>query len=114
MGGSEVYNIYPYAKDGTPLREVRLFDQDGRPIILDPEMNGYVIDQRCLDGPPPRNEYPLPLRRGSKFAALDLKEGQPVVPTPEPTPCVTPTPDPTPTETPAPAEASPTPTPSAR
>ncbi|WP_347606332.1 hypothetical protein [Acrocarpospora sp. B8E8] len=116
MSGSEVYNIYPYAKDGTPLRDVRLFDQDGRPITLNPEMNGYVIDQRCLEGPTPLNEYPLPLRRDPYTAAWDLKKGISPVPAPESTPCATPTPAPTETVTPTqtPAEESPTPTPSAR
>ncbi|GAA0987391.1 hypothetical protein GCM10009555_066630 [Acrocarpospora macrocephala] len=114
MGGSEVYNIYPYAKDGTPLQDVRLFDQDGRPITLNPEINGYVIDQRCQEGPTPLNEYPLPLRRDPYVAAWDLKRGISPVPAPESTPCATPTPAPTDTVTPTPSEDSPTPTPSAR
>jgi hypothetical protein len=56
---SEVYNIKPYAKDGTPLTDVYLYDQDGKPLITNPEDYGYVVDRSC--GEPILNRYPLPL-----------------------------------------------------
>ncbi|MDR8409953.1 hypothetical protein MTP10_14540 [Nonomuraea sp. 3-1Str] len=55
----EVYNIKPYAKDGTPLTDVYLYDQDGNPVITHPESYGYSVDRSC--GEPILNRYPLPL-----------------------------------------------------
>ncbi|MEV0195172.1 hypothetical protein [Nonomuraea sp. NPDC050691] len=55
----EVYNIKPYAKDGTPLTDVYLYDQDGNPVITHPENYGYSVDRSC--GEPILNRYPLPL-----------------------------------------------------
>ena len=54
---SELANIYPYAKDGTPLKDVLLYDQNGRPIQLDPDWHGY----RSVPGAVPQipNSYPL-------------------------------------------------------
>ena len=57
-----VYNIFPYAEDGTPLRNVRLYDQDGNPITMDPEMYGQTAVLSCGSEPPLRNAYPLALR----------------------------------------------------
>ncbi|WP_214325897.1 hypothetical protein [Nonomuraea sediminis] len=57
--GDEVYNIKPYAKDGSPLKDVYLYDQDGKPITVDPEDFGYQVDRSC--GEPVLNRYPLPL-----------------------------------------------------
>ncbi|MET9243748.1 hypothetical protein [Nonomuraea sp. NPDC003709] len=54
-----VYNIKPYAKDGTPLSDVYLYDQDGKPLTTNPEDFGYRVDKSC--GEPIRNRYPLPL-----------------------------------------------------
>ncbi|MGP3931420.1 hypothetical protein [Nonomuraea sp. KM88] len=56
-----VYNIKPYAKDGTPLTDVYLYDQDGNPLTTDPEQYGYTVDRSC--GEPILNRYPLPLTR---------------------------------------------------
>ncbi|MEV4164370.1 hypothetical protein [Nonomuraea dietziae] len=56
----EISNIRPYAKDGTPLSDVYLYDQDGRPVTTNPEMFGYTVDRSC--GEPVLNRYPLPLR----------------------------------------------------
>ncbi|MEV4553014.1 hypothetical protein [Nonomuraea wenchangensis] len=81
--GSEsvgVANIRPYAKDGTPLTDVYLYDQDGNPVITDPESHGYTVDRSC--GEPVLNRYPLPLKKES----FD--------PEPSPTPAACPTPSP--------------------
>ncbi|MEU4508072.1 hypothetical protein AB0G05_01125 [Nonomuraea wenchangensis] len=91
-----VANIRPYAKDGTPLTDVYLYDQDGKPVITDPGSQGFVVDRSC--GDPVLNRYPLPLKKES----FD--------PEPSATPTVSPTTvSPTPTVCPA---ASPAPTPS--
>lgn len=70
-GGSAqgVANLRPYAKDGTPLTDVYLYDQDGKPFTTRPESFGFEIDKSC--GEPVRNRYPLPLidRRESAGAA---------------------------------------------
>ncbi|MBN6051228.1 hypothetical protein JYK22_04725, partial [Nonomuraea sp. RK-328] len=55
----EIYNIKPYAKDGSPLTDVYLYDQDGNPVITHPEFHGYTVDRSC--GEPILNRYPLPL-----------------------------------------------------
>ncbi|MBB5080785.1 hypothetical protein [Nonomuraea endophytica] len=57
--GDTVYNIKPYAKDGTPLSDVLLYDQDGQPITTSPDRFGYRVDRSC--GEPVLNRFPLPL-----------------------------------------------------
>ncbi|MFI6391351.1 hypothetical protein ACIBHY_21095 [Nonomuraea sp. NPDC050547] len=57
--GDTVYNIKPYAKDGTPLSDVLLYDQDGQPITTSPDQFGYRVDRSC--GEPVLNRFPLPL-----------------------------------------------------
>ncbi|NUP63226.1 MAG: hypothetical protein HOW71_13780 [Nonomuraea sp.] len=93
-----VYNIKPYAKDGSPLTDVYLYDQDGSPITLSPEEHGYMVDRSC--GEPVLNRYPLPLIEQQDAMADD---GMPTAtPSACPTPSATPTPTPTPTTTPTP------------
>lgn len=70
--GFDVSNIKPYAKDGTPLTDVYLYDQDGNPITTNPESRGYKV---C--GEPVLNRYPL---------TLVERFGQPEAPCPTPTP----------------------------
>ncbi|MCC5574247.1 hypothetical protein IMZ11_01150 [Microtetraspora sp. AC03309] len=60
--GGGVYNILPYAEDGTALKNVRLYDQDGRPLVLEPEMYDKRIVRPCEGEPPMANSYPLDLR----------------------------------------------------
>jgi hypothetical protein len=51
-------NIYPYSKDGKPLTDVLLYDQDGRPIV--PGKSDVVVDVPSgADGLPIPNAYPL-------------------------------------------------------
>lgn len=87
-----VTNIYPYSKDGKPLQDVLLYDQDGRPLV--PFQDGVVSDVPVgADGLPIPNSYPLSQR--------DLK-GDPIVPPRvalpplQATPAVSPTPRPSP------------------
>ncbi|MFI6325412.1 hypothetical protein ACIBG8_48395 [Nonomuraea sp. NPDC050556] len=80
---NEVYNIKPYAKDGTPLTDVYLYDQDGKPITTNPEDYGYKVDRTC--GEPVLNRYPL--------ALVEEPQGD-VEPSPAATACPTTTPQP--------------------
>ncbi|MEV4073606.1 hypothetical protein ACGFJC_40570 [Nonomuraea fuscirosea] len=66
-----VYNLRPYAKDGTPLADVYLYDQDGKPFTTRPEDYGYQVDRSC--GDPVLNRYPLPLIDGD--AAMEQEPG---------------------------------------
>ncbi|GAA3578202.1 hypothetical protein GCM10022419_069520 [Nonomuraea rosea] len=98
VGSDDVYNIKPYAKDGTPLTDVYLYDQDGNPITTHPEIFGYRVDESC--GQPILNRYPLPLVRDG------LPDDPRTAPEPAPT-CAAPSasaaPAATVTPTPAPA-----------
>ena len=84
---NDVYNIKPYAKDGTPLSDVYLYDQDGKPLTTNPEDFGYTVDRSC--GEPILNRYPLPLIE----QAMADPEGAV-----KPSVCPTPTPSPKPTK----------------
>ena len=65
-----VTNVYPYSKDGRPLKDVLLYDQNGRPLV--PEKTDIVIDvPNGPDGLPIPNAYPLSERQAN---------GDPVVP----------------------------------
>jgi len=65
-----VTNIYPYSKDGKLLKDVLLYDQDGRPLI--PDKTDIVIEvPNGADGLPIPNAYPLSERQPN---------GDPVVP----------------------------------
>ncbi|TDD02216.1 hypothetical protein E1292_24055 [Nonomuraea deserti] len=96
-----VYNIKPYAKDGTPLTDVYLYDQDGNPLTTDPERYGYTVDRSC--GEPILNRYPLPLAREnfsrtgppspSPSCADPAPSASPSAADREPTPGATPSPE---------------------
>ncbi|MEV4014798.1 hypothetical protein AB0J35_30290 [Nonomuraea angiospora] len=80
-----VYNIKPYAKDGTPLSDVYLYDQDGKPLTTNPENFGYKVDRSC--GEPILNRYPLPLIQQDEGIDPDAAAtAKPPCPTPTPTP----------------------------
>ncbi|MGW3344987.1 hypothetical protein ACWDA3_16875 [Nonomuraea rubra] len=88
-----VYNLRPYAKDGTPLADVYLYDQDGKPFVTNPEFYGYKVDRSC--GEPVLNRYPLPLVEEGPAMGDD---GLPAAtasacPTPAPEPMATATPE---------------------
>ncbi|WP_067135352.1 HAAS signaling domain-containing protein [Microtetraspora malaysiensis] len=121
--GGEIYNIVPYAADGTALSDVRLYDQDGRPIILEPEMYGKRIVRSCAGEPPMANSYPLPLESAFDengnpvLAACDSDTAQPSA-TPEgsaePSPESSAGPSPEPSGKPAKKAAEPSARPSER
>ena len=93
-----VTNLYPYSSDGKPLDGVLLYDQNGKPYVID--ANGYgIITQypTSADGLPIMNEYP---QRQTQT------DGSPVVPPRVTLPPVSPSPSASPTASPSP---SPTP-----
>lgn len=96
-GDSPIANIYPYSKDGKPLKDVLLYDQNGRPVQLNYEGQGFVLQQPCGSPPPIANSYPLPLKTDD---GLDPTPAcVPTSPTPAPHPSPSPSPSPSPTKT---------------
>ena len=81
-------NIYPYSKDGQPLKDVLLYDQDGRPVI--PGANGLVTDVPLgADGLPIPNAYPLNQRDPSGAPILPPRVALPPMQAGQPTPSPT-------------------------
>ncbi|REE96118.1 HAAS signaling domain-containing protein [Thermomonospora umbrina] len=101
-----VHNIYPYSKDGKPLKDVLLYDQDGRPLNLPFEEGGWALAQPCGGPPAISNAYPLPLRQPD-YDGSGEPGCVPTTPTPEPRPSEDPTESPSgspsPRETPSPS-----------
>jgi hypothetical protein len=55
-----VTNIYAYSKDGKPLTDVLLYDQEGRPLMLGKDIGDVTSDYPVgADGLPITNAYPL-------------------------------------------------------
>ncbi|MBC7597195.1 MAG: hypothetical protein H7288_25300 [Kineosporiaceae bacterium] len=51
LNDKEVTNIFAYGADGKPVKNVQLFDQDGRPLATSvPGGNGCLEDTPCVDG----------------------------------------------------------------
>ena len=86
-------NIYPYSKDGTPLRDVLLYDQDGRPLI--PVRSGVVTDVPIgVDGLPVPNAYPLNQRDSNGDPVLPPRVALPPRQSSSPSPSPMPAPMP--------------------
>lgn len=88
-----VTNIYPYSKDGKPLRDVLLYDQDGRPLV--PAQSGLTTDVPIgADGLPIPNSYPLSQRGPNGESVVPPRIALPpqraTSPSPGPTPSPTP------------------------
>jgi hypothetical protein len=94
--------IYPYDRQGRPLRDVRLVDDYGQDVYLDGEYcpDGDRVYDGNKDAPP---LYPA-CGRNHPFPMLS--------PLPEPTPTTAPTPTPTAAPTPPPTSPRVTPSPS--
>ena len=62
-------NIYPYSKDGKALKDVLLYDQNGRPLIA---ASGDVVTDvpTGADGLPIPNAYPLNQRDSNGLPVL--------------------------------------------
>jgi hypothetical protein len=90
-------NIYPYSRDGQPLKDVLLYDQDGRPIV--PAPSGLITGVPVgADGLPIPNAYPLNQQDPNGGAIMPPRVALPPWQAGQPTP--SPTPSPTPTHTP--------------
>ena len=60
MPDGPVTNIYPYSRDGKPLTDVLLYDQEGRALTLDSKIGDVTTDYPVgADGQPITNAYPL-------------------------------------------------------
>ena len=90
-----VTNIYPYSRDGKPLTDVLLYDQDGRALTLDSKTGDATTDYPVgADGQQIRNAYPLHQRHLSGDPVAAPRVALP--PWPAQSPTVSPTPSPTP------------------
>ena len=86
-------NIYPYSKDGKPLRDVLLYDQDGRPLV--PAQSGLTTDVPIgADGLPIPNSYPLNQRGPNGDLVLPPRVALPPQRASSPSPSPTPSPTP--------------------
>ncbi|MDQ6709596.1 MAG: hypothetical protein M3Z11_03460 [Candidatus Dormibacteraeota bacterium] len=89
-GGGVVTNIYPYSKDGKPLTDVLLFDQNGQPLTVDSKAGGVESTYPLgSDGQSITNAYPLTQRNigGPPVARprVALPPWPPPLPGPSPT-----------------------------
>ncbi|MDQ6885363.1 MAG: hypothetical protein M3077_14185 [Candidatus Dormibacteraeota bacterium] len=89
-GGGVVTNIYPYSKDGTPLTDVLLFDQNGQPLSVDSKAGGVESTYSLgADGQPITNAYPLTQRNIGGPPVARPRVALPPWPTPSPSPSPT-------------------------
>jgi hypothetical protein len=89
-------NIYPYSRDGQPLKDVLLYDQDGRPLV--PAASDIVTDVPLgADGLPIPNAYPLNQRDANGASIVPPRVALPPGQTSQPTPSPIPSPTPSPT-----------------
>jgi uncharacterized membrane protein len=73
-------NIYPYTKDGKPLKDVLLYDQNGQPLM--PAKSGIATDYPVgYDGQPVTNSYPLNQRHPNGDPVLPPRVALPPAPT---------------------------------
>jgi hypothetical protein len=96
MPNGVVTNIYPYSRDGKPLTEVLLYDQEGRPVTIGPKVADVTTDYPIgADGQPITNAYPLHQRHfyGDPVSAPRVA----LPPWPAASPTATPTVSPSPT-----------------
>ena len=84
-------NIYPYTKDGKPLKDVLLYDQNGKPLM--PAKSGVMTDYPIgADGQPIPNSYPLNQRHPNGDPILPPRVALPPTSAPAASPAPTPTP----------------------
>ncbi|MGH7763166.1 MAG: HAAS signaling domain-containing protein [Candidatus Dormibacteraceae bacterium] len=91
-----VSNIYPYSADGKPLKGVLLYDQDGRPLVIDTSGQAGLVTNvpTGSDGLPITNAYPLDQRDQNGQPVLPPRVALPPGPTPSPSSSPIPTPKP--------------------
>jgi hypothetical protein len=89
--GPGITNIYPYTKDGKALKEILLYDQNGRPLTITTVKDPTTDFAIGSDGKPISNEYPLNQRHFNGDPVLPPRVALPpasqsTAPTPSPTP----------------------------
>lgn len=119
QGSNEIRDIRPVDAAGNPLTGIYLFDQDGRPIAVEPECTDYSsfapsTDTLSPNGPQvrvhPQVPYPQGVARSTPNGdCVTIPPGPLVVAVPKPTagPSATPTPVATPTGAAQPTGANP-------
>jgi hypothetical protein len=91
--GGTTTNIYPYSRDGKALKDVLLYDQDGRPLAVDGQGSDVTTTYPVgADGLPITNAYPLNQRHSDGTAVAPPRVAIPPWPTPTPTPSASATP----------------------
>jgi hypothetical protein len=92
-----VTNIYPYSRDGKPLTDILLFDQEGRPLSLGAKIGDPTTDYLIgADGQPITNAYPLPQRHPNGDPVGTPRVALPPWPATSPTASPSPSPSPSP------------------
>ena len=80
-------NIYPYTKDGTPLKDVLLYDQNGGPLVVMTRDPSIITDFPFgADGRQILNEYPHNQRHSYGDPILPPRVALPPGSAPTPTP----------------------------
>jgi hypothetical protein len=93
-----VTNIYPYSRDGKPLTDVLLYDQEGHPLTTNPNVGDVTTEYPVgADGQPITNAYPLRQQHLNGDPVSAPRVALPPSPTASPTatPPMTPSPSPT-------------------
>lgn len=94
-----VTNIYAYSKDGKPLSDVLLYDQDGQPLMLNATGDVKTDYPIGADGQPITNAYPLRQRHLNGEPVAGPRVAFPpwpaTSPTASPTASTSPSPSPT-------------------
>jgi hypothetical protein len=86
-------NIYPYTKDGKPLKDVLLYDQYGKPVYIGGKGASLVTELPIdANGQPVTNLYPLDERQPDGSPIPPPRVALPVWPSPSP--AATPSPSP--------------------
>ncbi len=90
---SRATNIYPYTKDGKPLKDILLYDQNGEALVLLPSKSDVITDFPVgADGQPIVNSFPLNQRHPNGDLVLRPRVALPPVQTSPPTPSSAPSP----------------------
>jgi hypothetical protein len=96
--GDALTNIYPYSRDGQPLMDVLLYDQEGRPLSTSPNVGDVTTEYPVgADGQLITNAYPLRQRHFNGDPVSAPRVALPPWPAASPTASPTQSPSPSPT-----------------
>jgi hypothetical protein len=97
MPNGVVTNVYPYSRDGKPLTDVLLYDQEGRAVTIGPKIGDVTTDYPIgADGQPIMNAYPLRQRHFYGDPVVAPRVALPPWPASSPTASPTASPSPSP------------------